>query len=194
MRAPVRWLAMLAVGVVVVSACGGGGGGTSSEPSQPASSVAASAAPSEGAASTEPSVAPSAASSAEPSTGGAAGGVCELVTASELDDIFGVSGITTRVLAGPPDTCDVQLDDAPIAALTFLTTDASFVFDAFAADPSSQDLSGIGDRAIYFPTNNIVAVLVGDGMVSVSAFATDRTPEQNVELMKAIAKVAASRM
>ena len=69
------------------------------------------AAPGGGAATSSPTQAATSEATTEPASGGGtAAGVCELVTADELAEIFGVPSVTTTVFVGPPDTCSVDSD------------------------------------------------------------------------------------
>jgi hypothetical protein len=146
-------------------------------------------------------VAPSsdAGASAQPSAaastgGGTAGTVCDLVTSDELAGILGVP-VTTRVVAGPPDTCDIQANDAPVAAIVWTPQGGGFAFDAYASGGGVTDIPGIGDRAIYEPTSQLVLVKKGDQSVSVAIFDDgSRSEDERIELQKQIALIAAGRI
>lgn len=144
-----------AVGLValIVAGCGGGGspaataatdgdtGGESTAATSVSTTVGAvtmaEVSSTAGAVTTEPAGA-----------GGATVGVCELVTADELAVIFNVPAVTTSVLAGPPDNCIVESDAGdPLTAWSLTVTQAEVVFDAFASDPASIEVPGIGDKA-----------------------------------------------
>lgn len=194
MHVRVRLFVLTLVAVILV-ACGGGTTGSTDPGSSAASAAPASAAPaSDGPASAPPASDAPASTAPEPSSGGTAGGVCDLVTIAELESIFGLSAITTQVFAGPPDTCDIQTDGAPLAAFV-LTVDApSFVFDAYAVDPDSVEVSGIGDKALYNSAQGLFVVLKGSSLVSIAAYPDGKTDEEIADLLKEIAKVAAGRM
>lgn len=194
MRAAIRIATGLGLGLVIVSGCSGGaspsGGGSSAAPSSAASS-AASSAPSAAPASGAPaSAAPSAPAGGG---GGTTTGVCALVTTDELAQVFGVP-VTTQVLTGPPDTCDIQSDGAPIAAFVLMPTNGAPVYEAYASDPSAQEITGIGDKAAFSPTAQLLVVLKGDSMLSIAVFDDGRPVEQRLELMKKLATSAVGRM
>jgi len=188
--------------VLLLAACGGGGGGTAA----PAvgESPAAEATPAAGggvdATSTPAAEASVAAPTQAPAAGGggAAVGVCELVTEDELQGILGVA-VSLTLFAGPPDTCDIQsTDGAPLAA-TVLTAmsglSASAVFDAYAGSPGAQDISGIGDKAAYDPSQDVLVVLKADKLLTVAVFEDGtRDDAARLELMKQIGSAAAGRM
>ncbi len=196
-----RLVALVVGGVLVVAACGGGSTGAATNPAEvptaEASGPTESVAGSGGEASAEPTVAQPATDAPAPG-GGAAGNVCELVTEGELAGIFGTQ-VSTLVLAGPPDTCDIQsADGAPLAATVFTTSDAfpaSAVYDAYLADPSATEINGIGDKAAYSDVAELFLVLKGDKLLSISVF-DDGTKDKaaRFDLMKQLAQVAAGRM
>lgn len=182
MRAGIRGLAAIGLGLFVVMGCGGGSG-TSASPdggtpatasADPGSSVAA---------------------SPEPSTGGGpTGDVCSLVTTDELEDILDVPSVTTEVLVGPPDTCDVQVDNAPVAAWVLTPEVAAFVYDAYANDTGAFDIPGIGDKAAFAPGQRLLVVMKGKALLSMSVYDQARSEDEQLELMKTIAQVAVGRM
>ena len=135
-----------------------------------------------------------------PSTGGGGGGgggttdVCALVTVDELEQIFGVSAVTTRVLAGPPDTCDIQNDGAPLAAFVLVTSNGAAIFNAWASDPDAVDIPGLGDRAIYSPASLLLVVLKGDRAMSMAALDDGRSEDERLELMKETLAIAVNRL
>ncbi|MEX1168735.1 MAG: hypothetical protein WEE50_01195 [Chloroflexota bacterium] len=193
-------LRVAAIGaVVLVAACGGGSGQTGAPAAALSQTPAAPAVePTDGsttggAASAE---APPAPTDAEPpSGGGAVGDVCELVTEEELGGILGVP-IKTFLLAGPPDTCDIQsTDGAPLAATVLSTIQASLTYDVMAADSASTSVSGIGEKALYNPNQAILLVLKNGALLTVAVFDDGSAGEAaRLELMKQIATIAAGRM
>jgi hypothetical protein len=195
-------LAAVGVGlsIALVGCSGGGGGGTAGPGSTPggasvAPSAGASAEPSAGGAgSPEPSAAPSSGGG-----GGTAEGVCDLVSAAELGDILGAP-VTTTVIPGPPDTCDIQIDGAPVAAMVLQRSDpsigmrADFIFDAYASDPSSSEVPGIGERALHNEGMGLLLILKNDAVVSVTVYDDRWSADEQLELKKQIGEVAAGRM
>lgn len=203
MRTRYTFIKVLSLGCIVVAGCGGGGG-TATAPSANATAAAAAsqaavAAPSEASAPGSASLAPSEAPRAEPAGGGgAARGVCELVSADELQGILGTA-VSLTVFAGPPDTCDIQsTDGAPLAAtvLTVMSNAAaSAVFDAYAGSPGAESISGMGDKAAYDPAQAVLVVLKADKVLTVAVFDDGSTDEAaRLELMKQIGSIAARRM
>ena len=69
-----------------------------------------------------------------------------------------------------------------------------FAFDAWAADPSAEDLPGIGDRAVYVADSELLIVKRGDRLLSIGVYDVDVELADRVEMMKEIARVAAGRM
>ena len=192
MRNGIHVLVVFGLALVVVVGCGGG----ASSPGA-AGSQAAPATNGAGGASQAPA-ATSAASvagvpSQAPAGGGTGGGVCALVTTDELAKIFGTA-VTTTVIAGPPDTCKIDAAGTPIAAFVLSTTGAGPVYDGYANDPGATQISGIGDKAAYAPSMQLLVVLKGDKLLSMSAYDKSKTDEERLELMKKIAAVAVGRM
>jgi hypothetical protein len=187
-----------ATAALVLAACGGSGGGATpagqSDPTDaPASTEVANAPQSEApAASADTAPAP------EPPSGGGAGDVCALVTDDELGGILG-QPVQTTVFAGPPDTCDVQsADNAPLAAFVLTNMGgaaANAVYEAFAADPGSSDIGGIGEKAAYNPNQASLIVLKNGSVLTVAVFDDGTSDEAaRLELMKQIGSIAAGRM
>jgi hypothetical protein len=194
-------LRVAAVSVLaLVAACGGSGStGTSTAPAA-ASTTATTIDPGTiGASPDAPANEASSAVVTEPPSGdGTVGSVCELVTEEELAEILGMQ-VNTTVFAGPPDTCDVQSTDNAALAAFVLTNmggvSASAVYDAFASDPGSSEIPGIGEKAAYNP-NQAVLVILNNGAVLTVAVFDDGTMDEaaRVELMKQIGTIAAGRM
>jgi len=200
MRNGIRGVAALGLGLFVVIGCSGGGGGAGSAGAQtPATSAAASdgtAGGGDGTAST-PSPEPTSASAPtpEPAGGGTAAGVCELVTADELADIFGVPSVKTTVFAGPPDNCIVESDAGdPLTAWSLTTAQARALFDAFVSDPASVDVSGVGDKASIVQNTGLL-VLKGDNLLVISiSGGANLSEEEGIEASKQIGAIAAGRL
>lgn len=129
----------------------------------------------------------------EPTTGGG-GGVCDLVTAAELESIFVVTGVTTTVVAGPPDTCDIQRDSAPLAAIVLTPSGGRVIYDILAAGEDAQMVDGLGDAAFYSSSTLLLVVARGDAMVSIAVFDDGRSEAERLDLMKQIGAIAARRM
>lgn len=204
LRRPTSLLAAL---VVVLAACGGGGtssvgpagGAATSEPTQastteaPATEAPATEAPTTDAPATTP------ATTTTGGGGGAAAGVCDLVTADELAEIFNVTAVTTTVFAGPPDTCSVDSDAGDsLAAWSYSVTNvgtAQATYDAFVSDPSSVEVSGIGDKAALVENTGLL-VLKGAALsvIGVTGGGDDLSDDERNELAKQIGAIAAGRM
>ena len=199
------FLRVAAIGALfVVAGCGGGSTGSAAPaPAAPAAASIDTAGGGAGPASAEPPVASAEASTAaatpEPPSGGggggAAAGVCELVTADELAQIFGVASVKTTVIAGPPDNCIVEDGEGtPLTAWSLTTAQAAVVFDAFAADPASVEVPGIGDKAAIVQNTGLL-VLKGSSLAVISiSGGADMSEEESVEASKQIAALAAGRM
>lgn len=193
MRDGIRVLAMIGVGLVVVMGCSGSGASPTAAGSQAA--PAGSAATGTGQAPAATSAASVAAVPSGPPAGGGGtgGGVCALVSTDELAGIFGVP-VTTEVVAGPPDTCTVKAGGAPIAAFVLTPSGGGAVYEAYAADPGATSVSGMGDKAAYSPAQQLLVILKGDALLSMSAYDAAKTPEERLELMKKVGAIAAGRI
>lgn len=197
-----RPISVFAAIVLVLAACGGGGGGAGNASTEPADGAATSG-PTQVAATEAPiGAAPTdAAPATEPPSGGGgtAAGVCDLVTADELAEIFNVSSVTTTVFAGPPDTCAVDSDAGdPLVAWSYSVTSATAAkatYDAFVSDPSSVEVSGIGDKAAFVQNTGLL-VLKGAALsvIGLSSGVEDLSEDERNELAKQIGAIAAGRM
>jgi hypothetical protein len=204
MRGPsVRILTSLGV-LLLVAACGGspstppgatdaGGGAVES----PAAGGGTTPPPDDAAPSGDASQPPAGASTDPGTAGGRADDACALVTSAEVDTAFGVSGSTLQLVDGFPPTCDIQVDGAPLAAIVLVTdgTTASTMYDVWAGDPDKVDIAGLGDRALYAPSNAILIIQRGDRVASLAFFDDGSlTQDERVERLKVLGAAAAGRM
>ena len=197
-----RSLPILVVLGVALAACSGGSGATAGSTTDAGAgqSQAAGAEPSPAAGASSALEAPASAATApeQPAGGSGAGDVCALLTEDELGGILG-QAVRTTLIAGPPDTCDVQsADGAPLAAFVLTNmqgVSASMVFDAFAGTPTAEQITGIGEKAAYDPNQGALVVLKNGAVLSVAVF-DDGTADAGeiVDLMKQIGSIAAGRM
>lgn len=164
----------------------GGGAGTTADPSAGEASIGPSAATT--------SIAP--ATSGPSEAGGAAAGVCELVTTDELATLLGVPSVKVTVFRGPPDSCSVEDDSGiPMAAWSYSTSNSQAVYDALVLPGQSVVVPGLGDRAAFVDNTGLL-VLKGDAMLVVGVMngSGDLSEDEQMELQKKIADLALRRM
>jgi len=192
-------VAVVVGGVLLIAACGGGG--TTGSTTAPATEAPAaeSSAPLDGGAGT--SVEPGAeASTATPASQAPAGGgtdvgnVCELVTAEELAGIFSVASVKMTVLPGPPDNCIVESDGDPLTAWSLTTAQASAVYDAFTVDPSTVQVTGVGDKAAIVQNTGLLVLKGGALIVVMISGGADMSEDEAIEASKQIGVLAAGRL
>lgn len=186
---------LLSLAALILSACGGAGG--TSAPTNGPTTGASATAPAEttdGPPTEGSPAATDASPTSTPPSGGSGQGVCELVTVAELTTILGGTNITTRVIAGPPDTCDVQRDGAPVAAWVHTPQVGAQVFELLAMGADAEPLSGIGEAAFYSAETQLVAVRKGDAMLSVAVHDIEFDEAAQKARQIEIAKVAAGRL
>jgi hypothetical protein len=192
-----------AVGVMllVIAACGGGG--TTGPTPAPAAEVPAaeSSAPAGGGAATvnppsaEASVAAPASEAPAGGGGASATGVCELVTADEAAEIFGVASVTLTVVPGPPDNCIVDSDTGdPLSAWSLTTAQAAALYDAFTADPSTVVVPGIGDRAALVQNTGLMVLKGGSLLVVSISGGAEMSEDEVLDATKQIGTIAAGRL
>ncbi len=199
---PTRSILAIAGLILIVGACGGAGSGGAA--SVPAPTVVAgqtqpdAASHSQAAGEVASSVAPA---NAEPAAvspavgGGSAAGVCDLVTEDELAGIFGVPSVTMTVLPGPPDNCIVASEGGdPLTAWSLTTAQARLVYDAFAADPSTIDVSGVGDKAAIVQNTGLLVLKGGNLLVISISGGADMSEDEVTEASKQIGAIAAGRL
>ena len=193
-------VALVVGGVLVVVACGGGGtAGPTAAPAAEAPAAAESSAPADGGTATgsQPSAEASVAapaSQAPAGGGGAAAGVCELVTADELKGIFGVT-VTMTVVPGPPDNCIVNSEDGnPLTAWSLTTAQASAVYGAFTSDPSTVEVTGVGDKAAIVQNTGLLVLKGSNLLVVTISGGADMSEEEAIGASKKIGALAASRL
>lgn len=197
-----RSFGLPAILVIVLGACGGSGAtaapAASTAPDAPAASADTPAASADAPAASEAPPASEAPAPA-PGGGGSADGVCELATADELSGILGVS-VTTVLLQGPPDTCDIQSDGAPVASMTLtladeqLGLDPALVFQAMTATTGVTDVPGIGDKAVFDETGETLIILKGNSLLVIAVYPGAASLEARQEMMKEIGRTATGRM
>ncbi len=203
MRGP-TWRILIGLAVLlVVAACGGGAGPASGGASEaPGVTEPAGGAPSAEASSDAGAPSVEASTAASPAGGGGGGGgtasdACGLATPEEIGAVFGVTGVTSQLIDGFPPTCDIQLDSAPFMAIVLVDDAASAgpIYDAWAADPAATPISGVGDRAVFAPSNVLLVVQRGDRVASLALFDDGTTTEdERIALLTEVAKVAAGRL
>jgi hypothetical protein len=117
------------------------------------------------------------------------------VTPDELAGIFGVPSVTATVFPGPPDNCIVESDaGAPLAAWTLTTAQGGTLFDAFTGDPSSIQVSGIGDKAAHVQNTGFLVLKGGALLVISISSGADMAEDEVIEASKKIGAIAAGRM
>ena len=185
-------LVVLAVAALfLVVACGGAG---TAGPTAAAASQAPAAA-SSAEASAQPSLAIAASEPPPAGGGGTAAGVCELVTAAELAGIFGVASVKMTVIPGPPDNCIVASDTGdPLAAWSLTTAQSAVIYGAFTTDPSTVQVSGIGDKAAIVQNTGLL-VLKGSSLLVVSiSGGSDMSEDEATAASKQVGALAAGRL
>ncbi len=195
MRDGIRGFAALGLGAFIVIGCGGGG--STGAPAAATAAVASDGGAGGGAATAPPSAEPSAgpASQAPAGGGGTAAGVCELVTGEELAGIFGVPSVKMTVLPGPPDNCIVEDQGGdPLTAWSLTTAQASAVYGAFASDPASIEVPGIGDKAAIVQNTGLLVLKGGSLVVIIISGGADMSEDEATEASKQIGRLAAGRL
>jgi hypothetical protein len=190
-----------AIAVFVVLA-GCGGGTTVSTAATPTEAPAAeSTGPSDegtgagGQPSAEASVAAPTSQAPSGGGGGTAAGVCELVTADELAGIFSVSSVKMTAIPGPPDTCIVQSGSGdPLTSWSLTTAQASSVYDALTTDPSTIQVSGIGDKAAIVQNTGLLVLKGGSLVVIAVSGGADMSEEEATAASKKVGELAAGRL
>ena len=69
------------------------------------------------------------------------------------------------------------------------------IYEAWAADGAATTIDGIGDRAVYAPSNAILVVQHGDRVASFALFDDgSRSEDQRIDLLTQVAQAAAARL
>jgi len=185
-------LSTILVGLaLVLAACGG----SSTATAAPAATQApAATSGGEGVATAAPGVASG--PTTAPAGGGAKGDACTLITATEAAGVMGVADLTTEATGdgGRFLYCTYAGAGKPIVYMSFMTSGASAVYDAFAGGSDAIAVSGMGDAAVYTPGNGgVLFIHKGDATVGLTVF-TELTQAENIELLKKLGAFAAVRM
>lgn len=190
MQRPVVNLVFLAL-ALALAACGGGtataapdGGGGSAPPAATDAAAPTNAAD----APTDPASAPTDA----PKGPGSAGGVCDLATVDELAGVFGTP-VSTRVLAGPPDTCLAETAEGDVLVSWVLATEnAASVYELLT--DGARPVPGIGDKAAFVENTGLL-VLKGSSLLTVAISGmADLSEEAGEAAAKEVAALIAARM
>ncbi len=185
--------AFLILIAMVLAACGGSSAASPTANGDGSAAPGTSTAVQTPAATTAPDGS-SAIAPTEPGTGnGPATDTCGLVTVAEMEALFGFTGVTQELIQGPPDTCDYQRDGAPFVAAVLVTEQADLTFSIWSADEGVQTFSGIGEAAIYAPSNELFIVKKNGAVYSFGVLDVELL-EDRIEWMKKIATIAAGRM
>jgi len=200
-RSLLRWLRLILVSALVALTLGGCGGGTNQVSAGDEATTTSAATSDSSIAGGDTTTAPATESTAAttdteaPSGGGTAAGVCELVTADELAQIFNVPSVKTTVIPGPPDNCIVESDTGdPLTAWSLTSAQAGAVFDAFTSDPATIEVSGVGDKAAIVENTGLL-VLKGDNLLVISiSGGADLSGDDAIAASKQIGAFAAGRM
>ena len=135
---------------VALAACGGG---TTSAPSAVPSSLAGGGTTRPAAASAAGGGGATAAATAQPGAVGGAAALndpCGLLTVAEAAGAMGTDPLTSSGTAGDPATCSYTLGDGEEAlAIDVLRNGAAAQYQSFVDNGSAEDVSGIGDAALY---------------------------------------------
>jgi len=180
-----RGLRVLAISMVVtIAACGGGASGGS-----PSSNGIRSSAP----------TAPAGASpSSVPTTAGLAD-ACAMLTAVEVGGLLKVSS-TINLAPNNGDTGDViycvyTVGGHPVLATSYKRSGGATAFGGWKSNTGVQDVTGIGDDAVWIPTSSTLYILKGNVLASIDASgATTLTPDARLILAKAAGALVAGRI
>jgi hypothetical protein len=190
-----RALATTALVTLMLAACGGGSSGTTS-PTTPTGATAGPTAP----ASTDETPTEGTPTEGTPTSGPvetpgnpSTAGVCDLVTSAELQGILGGT-VTLKVIPGPPDTCDIEVDAQPSAAIVMTTGNGRMVYDVLAAGSDAQPVSGVGDAAFYSADTQLLVVAKGSTMLSIAVTDDALADADRLDVLKQIGTLAAGRL
>jgi hypothetical protein len=144
-------LLALVVGTAVITACGGG---TPSSVAPAATSGAGGGAATAAPAATAGGGGGGAATAAPAATAAAGGGaslnVCDLVPVQAAAAAMGTAALTATGSGTDPAKCSYTLADGEEAlSIDILRTGAEAQFQSFIANGSAEEVSGIGDKALW---------------------------------------------
>ena len=172
--------AVLVIGLVGFRLLGTGGGPSVGVP---------------GGSSTSPSSASPAPSSPAPSQSLAIGVVraCDLVTADELATALGLSSTVTpdpNISGSNADVnyCIYRASGAEVLGTSYRKSGGGPVFDAYKSNAGVQPVSGLGDEAIWDPTQKTLFILKGASLYSIDGGSTP------LDRLKAVGAIAVGRL
>jgi len=167
-------------GSAATASAGSGGGGATPGPAATSAQ------------STDQPAAPS-----QPGGGGTASGGCDFVTPAEMATAIGSGALTTKLAAGPPDTCGYLEAGAsiPDAAVVYTPVGGDAAFQAVAGAAGATAIPGIGDHAAYDPELQELVVIKGGKLLAFQVILDDsKLPAPRLDVLKAIATIAADRL
>src|SRR6478672_9520249 len=150
-----------------------------------------------GGSSTTPSSASPASSSPAPSPSSslAAGvvGACDLVTADELASALGLSSTVTpdpniNGNNGDVNYCIYRSAGTEVLGASYRKSGGGPVFDAWKSNAGVQAVSGLGDAALWDPTQKTLFILKGASVYSIDGGSTP------LDRLKAVGAIAVGRM
>ena len=149
---------------VVLAACGG----TTSAPSAVPGSLAAGASRPAATAAGGGGGATAAATAQPGGGGGALNDPCGLLTVAEAAGAMGTDPLTASGTAGDPANCSYTLGDGEEAlAITVLRNGAAAQYQSFVDNGSAEDVSGVGDVALYERGTRRLLFKVGELLIYV---------------------------
>lgn len=178
--------------LLVLTACGGAASSATDAPTDGPSAVASSA-------SAEPS--PSGSDAAvDPGSTGSSDRYC-LVTPAEVSEAMGVEvtsaeGVVNEGMGGG--CMYFTADGSSAFAISVLDSSAAAdAFDGYRQYEGAEEISGIGDAALFLPMNEMVGIAFKEGDVVASLGPTMATPDLSSDALRAaveeLARMAADR-
>ncbi len=174
--------AVLVIGLVGFRLLGTGGGPSVGAPG--------------GSSTTPPSASPAPSSPApSPSQSAAVGvvGACDLVTADELATALGLSSTVTpdpnvNGNNGDANYCIYRAAGVEVLGTSYRKSGGGPVFDAWKSNAGVKAVSGLGDDAIWDPTQKTLFILKGASLFSIDGGSTP------LDRLKAVGAIAVGRM
>ena len=135
-----------------------------------------------------PSVAPSASNAAFPRA-------CDLMTAAEVADVLNLSSTVSpdpniNGANGEVNYCVYSAAGAEVLGIAYNRTGGEPVFETWKTSSGVQAVPGVGDQAVWDPTQATFFVLKGPSLVTITGGQSPMT----LELAKAVAAVIVTRM
>ena len=122
---------------------------------------------------------------------------CGLITGAEVGTALNISsGVTPDSQVNGSNSevgyCVYRAAGGEVLGISYRTSNAQSIFDTWKSGTGVQPVPGLGDEAIWDPTQQTLFILKGSGLATITA--VEPTPARTLAAAKAVGTIMVSRM